>query len=115
MRLVARVPGRHDRASYASSIAGTGDGRGRRRNARDAEALEDEQYVVVKSIEYTFKDVHRLLGGLARGRYRSRREAYRSVWQKLDDFFYDESRNHLVDRLHYYKLFVLELTNLVVG
>jgi hypothetical protein len=85
------------------------------RNARTAETLDDEQYVVVKSIEYTFKDVHRLLGGLVQGRYRSRREAYRAVWRKLEDFFYEESRNHLVDRLHYYKQFLLELVNLVVG
>lgn len=83
-------------------------------NFREAQETDEEQYVVIQSLGHTFRDIHRLLGGLGRS-WRSRREAYQTTWKRLGEYFVDESGNTLCERLRYYKIFILDLINIVIG
>ncbi|KAI4087150.1 MAG: hypothetical protein LQ344_006992 [Seirophora lacunosa] len=69
-----------------------------------------------QSLEYTFHDVFRLLGGLGRPSYISQRTAYYQVWREIDDHFYHESNFSLCKRLEYYRLYLAEIScNLIDG
>jgi hypothetical protein len=75
--------------------------------------VEDDQYIVLKSLDYTFKDVRREFGGLSKPFYRTNREAFNGVWKSIERFFHAESRNTLVARLEYYRLFLQDLCAVV--
>ena len=84
------------------------------RHGRRKELVEDDKFVVLGSLEYTFRDINRFLPGLENPRY-SRREAFRGVWRQIDTHFRNESHNSLLARLEYYKQFLQDLTKVVTG
>ncbi|MCJ1389111.1 hypothetical protein MMC18_001965 [Xylographa bjoerkii] len=77
--------------------------------------IENEQHTALLSLEYTFKDVQRLFGGLARPLYNSKREAYQAVWQNIDDHFLAEGGFTLVRRFEYYRMFLIDITAIIEG
>ena len=85
------------------------------RNYRNRNLIDEDKYVVLRSLEYTFKDINHFLRGLESRTYRSDREAYKDVWLQIDDYFRNESNNSLLARLGYYKLFIEDLTPIVRG
>lgn len=85
------------------------------RNRGRIPLIEDDKYVLLRSLEYTFKDVQRLFAGLDRSTYRTRREAYGGVWRDIQSYFRNESQNTLLARLEYYKRFIQDITCVVVG
>ena len=58
--------------------------------------IREDLETVRSSIHYTFKDLQRIFGGLAR-------LGHRRVWEDLEDHFFEESRNTLHRRLEYYQ------------
>ena len=85
------------------------------RHYRRRGRIDNEQRTVLLSLEYTFKDVQRLFGGLVRPTYNSRREAYQAVWQDIDDHFLDEGGVTLVQRFEYYRMFLMDITAIIEG
>ena len=85
------------------------------RNYRNKNLVDEDKYVVLRSLEYTFKDIQDFLRGLQSRAYRSVRHAYTDVWIQLDTFFRDQSNNSLLGRLGYYKRFIDDLTPIVEG
>ena len=94
------------------------------RHARRRGLVEEDKYVVLKSLEFTFRDVKRLLAGLSSGGATAaaslgvrivNRDKYRSVWQQIETHFRNESNNTLQTRITYYKKFLKDCTRLVVG
>ena len=77
--------------------------------------IENEQRTALMSLQYTFKDVQRLFGGLARPVYNSAREAYQAVWQNIQDHFLDEGGFTLVRRFEYYRMFLIDITAIIEG
>ncbi|KAL8993660.1 MAG: hypothetical protein Q9169_006185, partial [Polycauliona sp. 2 TL-2023] len=77
---------------------------------QDFEFIYNDVAVVRETLDYTFKDVTRLFGGLGRPTHISRRTAFHQVWREIDDFFYQESHASLVKRLEASRLFLTELT-----
>lgn len=76
----------------------------------DYEFIYNDVAVVRETLDYTFKDVNRLFGGLGRPTHISRRTAFYQVWSEIDDFFYQESNRSLCKRLEASRLFLTELT-----
>ena len=66
--------------------------------------------IVQQSLEYTFRDVLRLFAGLGRPTHISTRIAYNQVWREIDDHFWQEGRTSLVKRLENDRLFLQQLT-----
>ena len=96
------------------------------RHARRHGLVEEDKYVVLKSLEFTFRDVKRLLAGVSAAGVTTaaaaslgvrivNRDQYRSVWQQIDAHFRSESNNSLQTRISYYKRFLKDCTRLVVG
>lgn len=77
--------------------------------------VEGDQRTVLLSLDFTFKDVRRLLGGLGNPIYRSLRESYQGVWNAIDRHFHQQGHNALVRRLEYYTLFLMDLRTIVHG
>ncbi|MCJ1385640.1 hypothetical protein MMC17_008763 [Xylographa soralifera] len=77
--------------------------------------IENEQHTALLSLEYTFKDIQRLFGGLARPIYNSVRETYQAVWENIHDHFLDEGGITLVRRLEYYRMFLIDITAIIQG
>ncbi|KAL8697528.1 MAG: hypothetical protein Q9224_002266 [Gallowayella concinna] len=77
---------------------------------RDFEWIRTNVNIAQESLNYTFHDVHRLFGGLGRTSSISRRTLYYQVWREIDDHFYDESNISLCKRLEYSRLYLVELT-----
>ena len=85
--------------------------------------VEEDKYVVLKSLEFTLRDVKKLLGDLndstttaaSLGIRVSRRETYRTVWAQIEKFFKNESNNTLRTRFLYYRKFLTNCTNVVKG
>ena len=75
---------------------------------RDFSYISDDLRLATDSLDYTFKDVQRIFGGLARGGLVG--AAYRRVWRDLQDFFYEESGNTLSRRLQLYQDFLTDLS-----
>ncbi|KAI4183291.1 MAG: hypothetical protein LQ346_006374 [Caloplaca aetnensis] len=69
---------------------------------------------VRQSLEYTFHDVFRLFGGLGRPTHISNRTAYYQVWREIDDHFYEESHSSLCKRLEYNRLYLHEITCILI-
>ena len=67
---------------------------------RYLEIIEDKT-LVTDSLDYTFRDVSRIVGGLGRGGLAA--ASYRRVWRELEDFFLEESNNSLARRLVLYQ------------
>ncbi|MCJ1250241.1 hypothetical protein MMC30_007467 [Trapelia coarctata] len=77
--------------------------------------VEDDQRTAILSLDYTFRNVRRLLGDLGNPIYRSARESYQGVWHALERHFLQQADNALVQRLEYYRRFLLELGAIVQG
>ena len=69
--------------------------------------------IVKDSLNYTFKDVERIFGGLARVTVVPRAE-YIYVWDDLSNFFRAESGNSLSRRLEIYCTVLKELTYILI-
>ena len=83
-----------------------------RRQAGYLDIKEDLQ-TLLRSLDYTFKDVHRLFGGLGRTTHISPSAGYRQVWSNIENYFYDESNNTLAVRLKVYQTFLDDLTSII--
>ncbi|KAL8779205.1 MAG: hypothetical protein Q9213_007051 [Squamulea squamosa] len=81
---------------------------------QDFEYIYNDVAVVRESLDYTFKDVARLFGGLGRPTHISRRTAFHQVWREIEDFFYQESHASLCRRFEACRLFLTELTRLLI-
>ncbi|KAL8654393.1 MAG: hypothetical protein Q9226_003459 [Calogaya cf. arnoldii] len=81
---------------------------------QDFEYRYNDVAVVKEALDYTFKDVTRLFGGLSRPTHISRKTAYHQVWREIADFFYQESNASLCGRLEASRLFLAELTYLII-
>lgn len=89
-----------------------------------AETIQDQRYsgrfiniredvqITVRSLEYTFTDVHRLFGGLGRTTI-TISAGYRAVWRAIEDHFLLESRNTLCARLKFYRQFLQNLLDIL--
>ena len=76
-------------------------------NARRHQVILDELNLAQNSLDYTFKDVQRIFGGIGR-------TGYRRVWRDLIDHFREESGNTLSRRLEYYQQLLHGLTDFSV-
>lgn len=81
---------------------------------QDFDYIYNDVALVEETLDYTFKDVTRLFGGLGRPTHISRRTAFNQVWGEIDDFFYQESHASLCKRLEASRLFLTELTCLLM-
>ena len=77
--------------------------------------IEGDERTLLLSLDYTFKDTRRLLGGLGNPVYRSSRESYHAVWNAIERHFRLQANTPLVQRLEYYRLFLMDLGSLVQG
>ncbi|KAL8805805.1 MAG: hypothetical protein Q9182_001717 [Xanthomendoza sp. 2 TL-2023] len=77
---------------------------------RDFEWIRTNVNIVQESLNYTFHDVRRLFGGLGRTSAISRRTLFYQVWREIDEFFYRESNISLCTRLEDNRLYLAELT-----
>ena len=82
---------------------------------QDFPFIYNDVAIVRESLDYTFRDVTRLFGGLGRLTHIPRRAALHHVWRDIDDFFYHESNASLCRRLEASKSFLLELTCLLIN
>ncbi|KAI4150792.1 MAG: hypothetical protein L6R39_002161 [Caloplaca ligustica] len=84
------------------------------RYAYDYDYISRDVFTVRQSLEYTFHDVSRLFGGLGRPSHISTRTAYYQVWSEIDDHFYLESHSSLCKRLEYNRLYLNEITCILI-
>ena len=85
--------------------------------------VEGDRYVVLKSLEFTLRDLNRLLDKAdlppktARGTAAMalRRERGTVLWLRIDAHFRAESNNALQARIQYYRKFLKDCTRRVVG
>lgn len=84
------------------------------RQTRSYALISEDVRAVLQSLDYTFKDVNYLFGGLSRTIHISSSSAYRQVWRDIEKFFYDQSLNTLSVRLEYYKRFLQDLICIIV-
>lgn len=68
--------------------------------------IKDDLQTLLRSLDYTFKDVHRLFGGLGRTSHVSPSAGYRQVWREVESHFQEESNNTLSMRLKFYRMFL---------
>lgn len=76
--------------------------------------IQEEARTLLLSLNFTWDDVHRLLGGLGRANHISVTSAYRQVWREIESHFFEESRNDLSDRLRYYQGFIRRMIVIMV-
>ena len=77
--------------------------------------VDADQRTLLLSLDFTFKDVKRLIGGLANPIYRTIRESYHGVWNAIVGHFIQQGNNHLLRRLEYYQQFLMDLSHVVQG
>ena len=73
-------------------------------------------YDVVHSLDYTFKDVHNIVGeGFADAKKAklSQSTAYHRVWRNIEDYFRRESGNTITRRLEYCRLLLFDLIDIL--
>lgn len=68
--------------------------------------IKDDLQTLLRSLDYTFNDVHRLFGGLGRTTSISPSAGYRQVWREVESHFREESNNTLSGRLRLYGIFL---------
>ena len=85
------------------------------RHIRRRDVIEEDKFVVLSSLDFTFKDINHLFRGLEPSTVRTRREVHRAVWRQIDTRFRAESNNSLLSRLGYYKRFIEDMIDVVVG
>lgn len=75
--------------------------------------IREDLQTLLRSLELTFGDVHRLFGSMARLTHMSSSAAYRQVWKDIEVHFQEESRNTLNVRLKYYGKFLDDMINVI--
>lgn len=80
------------------------------RYSYDYDFVARDVFIARQSLDYTFHDVFRLFGGLGRPSHISNRSAYNQVWREIHDHFYQESHSSLCKRLEYNRLYLTEIT-----
>lgn len=83
-----------------------------RLQARQINIKEDLQ-TLLRSLDYTFKDVNRLFGGLGRTTAISPSAGYRQVWREVESHFQEESNNTLSVRLKFYRMFLDDMISII--
>ena len=101
--------------TVSSALLTLRDAESNPRNAVGVDEVEEYKRIALRSLEYTFRDIHRLFGGLSNPSYRTKTEAYNGVWRDIEDHFFNESNNALVTRLDYYQRFLSDLVDMVEG
>lgn len=76
--------------------------------------ISQDVEIAVRSLDYTFNDVHRLLGGLGRTTHLTTGVGYRAVWRDIEDHFQVESGSTLDKRLDTYKLYLQDLFDIII-
>lgn len=85
------------------------------RYSYDYDFISRDVFTVRQSLDYTFSDVFRLFGGLGRPlSHISNRTLYNQVWREIDDHFYRESHSSLIKRLEYNRLYLQEVTCILI-
>lgn len=100
--------------AVSSALRELNDAVGDPRQNRRYSAISDDVRLVLLSLDYTFKDVIDLFGGLARTNHITQSSGYRQVWRDIEDHFQAESRNTLSMRLEYYKRFLQHLICIMI-
>ena len=80
-------------------------------------SFQDEISDVTYSLDYTFKDVHQIVGeGFkeARDEGFTQITAFRQIWWDINDYFQTESGNNLSRRLDHCQAFLQKLTGILV-
>ncbi|KAL8837596.1 MAG: hypothetical protein Q9170_002473 [Blastenia crenularia] len=85
------------------------------RYSYDYDGVIRDVHTVRQSLDYTFTDVFRLFGGLGRpASHISNRTLYHQVWREIDDHFYRESRSSLIKRLESNRLYLQDITCILI-
>jgi hypothetical protein len=85
------------------------------RSASENNLIAEDKYVLLRSLEHTFKDLDRFIKLKDRPAVRTRREVHKDIWAQIDTYFRNESGNQLLTRMGYYKQFTDELVDVVEG
>ena len=85
------------------------------RNQRRKDSVSEDYRTVMLSLDYTFNDINRFFGDIDRPIYLSRREAYRGVWKEIKLHCENENETGLLERLTWYKDFLNDIKNIVLG
>ena len=85
------------------------------RNSKNKHAIDEDRYVLLRSLEHTLGDIQTHLQGLKKGAYSNDQEAYLNVWINMDNHFRNENGNSLLLRLEYYRRFMEDLTAVTEG
>lgn len=85
------------------------------RYAYDYAFVAKDIHTIRYSLDYTFTDVFRLFGGLGRpASHVSNRALYNQVWREIDDYFYRESNSSLCKRLEHNRLYLQEISCILI-
>ncbi len=82
-------------------------------NPRRHVVVAGDVQTVKDSLRFTFSDVQRIVGGLARYPVISA-ASYRQAWRELDAHFQQQSNNTLTRRLKLYQLFIEGLRSILI-
>ena len=85
------------------------------RNYRNKNLVDEDRYVLFRSLDYTFKDLQDYIGNTKSKSHRSQTEAHLRVWIEIDEHFHKENNRSLLARLEYYRRFIDDLTRIVQG
>lgn len=100
--------------AISSALRELNDAVGDVRQNRKYATISEDVRLVLLSLDYTFGDVHRIFGGLARPNHSTMSSAYRQVWRDIENYFQQQSRNTLSVRLEYYKTFLQHLICIMI-
>lgn len=100
--------------AISSALRELNDAVGDVRQNRKYATISEDVRLVLLSLDYTFGDVHRIFGGLARPNHSTMSSAYRQVWRDIENYFQQQSRNTLSVRLEYYKKFLQHLICIMI-
>ena len=80
---------------------------------RSLRLVEDDLDLVRSSLTYTLDDVFRILGEIGNGARDLKPTAYRQTWKDICFHFQLDGRPGLGSRLQTYRLFILQLINIM--
>lgn len=75
--------------------------------------IKADLQTLLRSLGYTFDDVHRLFGGIGRTTHISPSAGYRAVWRDVESHFREESNNTLSQRLKFYRMFLDDMIDII--
>ncbi|KAJ5103590.1 hypothetical protein N7532_004119 [Penicillium argentinense] len=83
------------------------------RYSRNWPLVERDAFLVQSSLKYTLSDIHDFFGRLDPDR--SRADKFREVWRTIELFFWEESKSSLRIRLAKYRVFLIELADVLLS